>query len=188
MCQKLKRFRKKLSIWNMTSLGNMHRIIREARDAIADCQKKGRLDINMNRDLLQDLQKLLDLEEKLWRDKSRETMIECDGINSRFFHLSIIYGRKRIKINTIRNKDNAWVEERDQIESTIIKHFKDLFTSSNPDLIVFDLNVMNPGITGEDNNKLTKDVTLEEIQEALYFTRSSGILLTMISKIRSGVL
>lgn len=56
-----------------------------------------------------------------------------------------------------------WVEGMVQIESTIIEYFKDLLTSCNPELKIIDLNVMNPVITKKDNDKFTKDVTLEEI-------------------------
>lgn len=60
------------------------------------------------------------------------------------------------------------MEEKNQIQITLIEHLKDLFTSCIPDLKVIGLNILNPIIIDKDNDMLVKNVTLEEIQEVLF--------------------
>lgn len=130
--------------------------------------EKSYLDVYKEKNLQKDLQKLLDFEGKLWRDKSRELKIRCHGTNSKFFHISTITRRRRIEINKIMNKDHVWVKGKEQIGNMVVEHFKDLFALSNLELKVVDLNIMNKVITEEDNKILTRDVTFEEIHEVMF--------------------
>lgn len=115
-----------------------------------------------------DLQKLLEFEEELWRDKSRETRIKCDGTNSHFFYISTITHRRCIEISRIRNTDEVWVDDIKHIENTIIEHSKDICTSNNLVLKVTNLNVTGKVITEEENKKVTINVSLGEIHVTLF--------------------
>ena len=119
-------------------------------------------------ELQRDLTEATTLQEKLWRDKSRMLKIKCDGTNSRYFHLSTIGRRSKTQITWIRNEVDVWTEGEDNIKKIVVDHFKSLFSTSELEINVQDLNVILWLITDEDNNLLSRDVTIAEVKEALF--------------------
>ncbi|XP_028078004.1 uncharacterized protein LOC114279914 [Camellia sinensis] len=66
-------------------------------------------------------------EEILWFQKSRSKYISLGDKNSRYFHVSTINKRRKLKINALKDSDGNWITEIEGIKSIILNYFSDLF-------------------------------------------------------------
>ncbi|KAL8171914.1 hypothetical protein V2J09_023718 [Rumex salicifolius] len=63
-----------------------------------------------------ELEDVLQQEEVLWFQKSREKWIEGGDRNTTFFHASAIVRRRRNHISALRDEENNWVTEKQNLE------------------------------------------------------------------------
>lgn len=73
-------------------------------------------------------------EELLWCQKSRVELIKDGDNNTSYFHLSIITRRWRNRIVAIKNEENHWLYDPQQIKSHIVQYFDHVYTDEpSPD-------------------------------------------------------
>lgn len=168
LSKKLKRVKEKLRIWNKDTIGNLHLKIKDLKDKLNVHQKIPDYDIEVENALQKQVEEAVHLQEHLWRDKSRELRIKCDGTNSRYFHLTTVTRRSRASISRIKDANGVWVEGNTNISNTIVNYFQTIFKSSEPDIHIQDLDIITPTISDEENQNLVRDVSLEEIKDALF--------------------
>ncbi|KAL5721690.1 hypothetical protein ACHQM5_005303 [Ranunculus cassubicifolius] len=167
-CKKLKTIKENVKSWNRSTFGNIHNKIRDLNVQIEALQKNTSYNVEAEDNLQRDLADATNLQEKMWRDKSRVLKIKCDGTNSRYFHLSTLGRRGRLNISRIKNNAGVWTEGEDNIKEIVVNHFKELFSTSEPEVKLHDLDIIPCVITDEDNNLLSRDVAIAEIKEALF--------------------
>lgn len=66
--------------------------------------------------------------ESIWRQKSRGSLV---GTSTHFFHVFVIFNRKRNFIEAIKNDSSDWLFNEEDIRSHLLRKFSNLFTSSN---------------------------------------------------------
>lgn len=102
--------------------------------------------------------------ESIWRQKSRETWLLEGYRNIKLLHSSTTIKRRRNKIDCIKNGD-IWLQDREQIGHYFKEGFTDLYTSSNPTFMSELEELGERLITNENNAKLTKIPSNEEIRK-----------------------
>ena len=114
-----------------------------------------------------ELNKLLEAQEVLWRQRSRVQWLKLGDQNSKFFHESAKQRGRRNKISGIFDVSNCWKTNEEDIANTFVNYFHGLFTSSYPEECDEILNVISPVLDDDMNNVLCKCFSREEIEFAL---------------------
>ncbi|KAL5709867.1 hypothetical protein ACHQM5_020501 [Ranunculus cassubicifolius] len=135
-CRKLKVAKIELQSWNKDKFGNIHERVRILREDLAKCQKANPINLPREASIQENLDNALGLQEKLWRDKSRDLRLKCDGTNSRFFHISTVIRRNRAHIMKLKDGNGNWIENDSDMGNEICNHFESIFKSSNPEINV----------------------------------------------------
>lgn len=125
----------------------------------------------LQKDLLEEYERILFQEEALWYQKSREQWIKLGSRNTRFFHTQIVVRRKRNKIHGLHISSEAWYTEPELPQEEAVKFFKNLFCmKANIQPCQQPCNVKPLGEDGR--MALTKPVTKEEVHRALMSMKS----------------
>ncbi|KAL8128488.1 hypothetical protein V2J09_017643 [Rumex salicifolius] len=85
--------------------------------------------------LKEELEDVLQQEEVLWFQKSREKWIEGGDRNTTFFHASAIVRRRRNHISALRDEENNWVIEKQNLEDMVVDFYKQLYTLPSTNMI-----------------------------------------------------
>ncbi|XP_075481174.1 uncharacterized protein LOC142521884 [Primulina tabacum] len=107
---------KPLSEWNSSTFGNYNRRKRTLMARIEGVQKclnnqpRHRL-LKLETKLKQELDTILEQEELMWFQKSREEWIVSGDINTKFYHASTMVRRSRNKIGALMGDNGEWVSE-----------------------------------------------------------------------------
>lgn len=107
-------------------------------------------------------------EEGFWRQKSRDKWLNLGDRNSKFFHLSVKARRASNQLTRLKNKDG--VEQRSDAAKAevVLDYFSALFKSSNPRSYDPVFLSMAPKVSDEMNASLVKEVSKEEVREAIF--------------------
>ena len=87
--------------------------------------------IDLEKQLLRDLDTILNQELELWALKSRVNWLVQGDRNTSFYHISTLVRRKRNRIDAIKYSVDEWIFEERGIMEVIRKGYEELFTSSN---------------------------------------------------------
>lgn len=79
-------------------------------------------------DLLKDFDAVLEQEEVMWFQKSREQKLVLGVRNTKFFHTSTIIRRQRNRIEMLKNEAGMWVAEWQELEKLAIDYYKRLYS------------------------------------------------------------
>jgi hypothetical protein len=103
---------------------------------------------------------LLKHEESLRKSKSRETLLTCKDLNTKYFHTSTLIRRRANAINFLKSNAGDWFSSRADIGEIFSDHFQNLFSSSNPIIEEEMLDLFSPVISGviPDITKFAEDV------------------------------
>ena len=87
--------------------------------------------------------------------------------NTTFFHSKATKRLRKNLIRGIRDGNGAWLTEQDDIGHVIESYYKELFSTSNPNLEVDSLEKIPCMVTDKMNANLMKEFTEVEVKEAL---------------------
>lgn len=106
------------------------------------------------------------MKEAFIAQRTRSKWLKEGDSNSRFFHASI---NKRSRDNTIHGFQigGSWVEEVGSVKQEVHNHFKSLFNEVKWPRSCLDGVAFNK-ITQSEEAKLTAEITLKEIEEAVW--------------------
>jgi hypothetical protein len=168
--KKLKASKKDLIWWNKHCFGQLQTRNRTLSDAINTIQQLAPTETNLKKEktLSWEFNENLRREELLWKQKSRVQWLTSPCLNTKFFHVSTIIRRRKNAIDFLKNDNNEWLSDRNDIGSCFVQFFQDLFTSSNPQFPDNLDNLISPVITDEDNLLLCAIPTVDEIKQTLF--------------------
>lgn len=99
----------------------------------------------------------------LWFQKSHSKYISLGDKNTRFFHISTLNKRRKIKINALKNTDGNWITEKEGIKSIILDYFSDLFRKTDIHILNHWRNIAPNYFTSGDNVDFLKPISNTEI-------------------------
>jgi hypothetical protein len=111
--------------------------------------------------------RLLVQEEIYWKLRAKMHWLKDGDLNIKFFHLLASVRQKAKKIDKLVNEVNIEVKTQAEICEVALNYFDNLFqanaTTHDPVL-----SLIEPKVTGEDNNCLLAPITKEELKTSLF--------------------
>lgn len=169
----LTELQKKLRIWNKEVFGDVQRrkenLMVEIK-AVQDLLEHNPTDNLLEKEegLLKEFEVVLEQEEMLWFQKSREKWITMGDRNTTFFHTSTVIRRRRNHITMLQNDEGSWVTEGQELEQLAVAYYKRLYSLSDVDPVVERLS--NHGfekLSEEDHRGLDKLFSAMEVVMAV---------------------
>lgn len=71
---------------------------------------------------------VLEQEELIWFQKSREKNIALGDRNTKYFHTSTIVRRRRNRIEMLKNNEGLWVSQTEDLEELAMNYYKKLYS------------------------------------------------------------
>ncbi|KAF3968551.1 hypothetical protein CMV_007565 [Castanea mollissima] len=92
-------------------------------------------DIKMEKELREDIEKLMSKEEIMWAQKVRSTWIIQVDRNTRYFQTVFKQRRARNRILQLRTVEGNQLKELVDIESYMVEHFKNQYNEAGPKFV-----------------------------------------------------
>ncbi|CAA7049547.1 unnamed protein product [Microthlaspi erraticum] len=90
-------------------------------------------------DLLKEFDTLLEQEEMIWAQKSREKWVAHGDRNTTFFHTSTIIRRRRNRIEMLKDDAGAWISDTPELEKLAMSYYQRLYSLQDVDQVVVPL-------------------------------------------------
>ena len=103
-----------------------------------------------------EVNRLLDLKERMWKQRSCNPWLKKGDKNTRFFHAKASSKKQCNTIMGVMDKTNIRQENEDKISEVIVDYYQELFTTSQPDITLEFLDAINPSVTPQMNHMLTR--------------------------------
>ncbi|XP_022562550.1 uncharacterized protein LOC111208096 [Brassica napus] len=119
-------------------------------------------------ELLKEFERVLEHEELIWFQKSREKWVAHGERNTKFFHMSTIIRRRRNRVEALKKDDNHWVTDANELEELAVNYFKRLY--SLEDVETEPIRLSGRGfvrLTSQDYEILNKTFSAEEVEKAV---------------------
>ncbi|XP_027156752.1 uncharacterized protein LOC113757854 [Coffea eugenioides] len=107
-------------------------------------------------------------EETFWSQKARISWLREGDKNTKYFHSYVKGRRVSNRLNRLQREDGSWTANDDEVVTKLSDYVKELFTSGGRDDMLEILDGIPHSITQEMNDKLTKEVMEDEIDDALF--------------------
>ncbi|KAL4626409.1 hypothetical protein ACB092_05G094100, partial [Castanea dentata] len=117
--------------------------------------------------LMDEINKLMDMEECMWNQRSKIDWLKDGDQNTKYFHCRATERNKRNFIAGLEDNNGNWIEDENKIVDMIVRFYSSLFSLSNP--MVFDevLGGVEPRVTQEINVELLRPFEASKVQLAL---------------------
>ena len=167
--EKIKLCEEKLMEWSKRSFGSVKKQIEEKSkllERVEFAAAQG-ADLEAVRILRVEINELLEKESLMWQQRARALDLKSGDNNTRFFHNKASQRFRHNRIVGLLDESNSWCMDRSQVEDIVYGFYSSLFTSSRPAGAHAVLEVIQPLITEDMNNGLTKEFTRHEVDIAL---------------------
>ena len=174
--QKLKVLKAKIRTWNKNDFGNIFEDKKRLILELTATQKRG-MEVGWDLDLkekVKDLEAQLEArerqEEVFWKQKSHVKGLREGDKNTKFFHSATVSNRLASNIYNLKLPNGAHVGTKAEVEEALVNHFKEIMTEDNNargqdiDRIT---SLIPRNVAREDNENLTKPITLQEVEEVM---------------------
>ncbi|XP_028784473.1 uncharacterized protein LOC114740485 [Neltuma alba] len=167
---RLKNCKKILLGWSKEAFPNAKKLIENLTLKLSVCNS-GILDEARREEadsLLKLIEEAWEREEKYWWQRSRINWLSAGDRNTKFFHSCTIQRRVRNKVVKLKGEDGEWLEEEKDINDAFSKFYSELFASGGRRNMEETLVYVDKTVSEEDNKKIQKAVTMEEIKLAAF--------------------
>uniref|UniRef100_A0A803NKB3 Reverse transcriptase domain-containing protein n=1 Tax=Cannabis sativa TaxID=3483 RepID=A0A803NKB3_CANSA len=118
--------------WSRTQFGKLDVAIKELENKLNSLQSlpAGSRDWDQERVIRRELNESLERKAIYWKQRARISWLKDGDKCSKFFFLSATIKGRRNAIESIINKDNAWISGREAVGRKFLDYFKGIFTES----------------------------------------------------------
>ena len=165
----MEKCREALSRWNMHEFGHIGKKLVKAQDflQVLEASSGGMSNTDEICQQRAEVNRLLDLEERMWKQRSGNPWLKKGDRNTIFFHMKASNKKQRNTISGVMDESNTWQESDEKISEVIIAYYQNLFTTSQPDISDEFLEAIKPGVTPQMNSSLIRDFSAIEVKKAL---------------------
>lgn len=155
--------------WNCNVLGDLEKRIKKAKRALESCRhdQLNARNVTTEHVLKYRLEKLEDQKDLYWRQRAHVLWLENGDCNSKFFHQFASERRRRNKIKRLVTEEGGVGTDEGEMRVLVANYYNNLFESHAGDRIDELLQHVPVKVSEEANRTLCKEVTSEEIKEAL---------------------
>lgn len=119
-------------------------------------------------ELTREMDVVMEQEEVIWFQKSREKWIPLGDRNTKFFHTSTIIRRRRNSIDMLKNDTGSWVSNGQELEQMAIAYYRRLYSMEDVDVEVPKLTREGfVTLTQADHSYLNAPFLAEEVEKAV---------------------
>lgn len=136
----LSALRNTLKQWNKKIFGDVHKkkekLVKDISriQDLLDLHQTDAL-IREEETLIKELDVVMEQEEILWYQKSREKWISLGDRNTKFFHTSTIIRRRRNCIDMLKDAEGRWISNAQELEHIAIEYYKRLYSLEDVEVV-----------------------------------------------------
>lgn len=160
--------RKALGQWKRERDLNTAKLIEDLKSKVDNLHSDDNATTEEIREAIKELTAALKAEEQFWKKKNRILWLMEGDLNTKLFHAITKQRRARNKISSLLDSTGNLVEEEEKLVAVATGYFRELFRSSNPELIDEALANVSMTITDRLNEDLTTPVSEWEVKSALF--------------------
>ncbi|XP_075638403.1 uncharacterized protein LOC142610477 [Castanea sativa] len=158
--KKIEKYGTKLTKWSCENFGSVRNELEKKRTQLAEA-KKDAMNFGLNnrvRELKNEIENLLDKENRMWLQRSKTLWAAQGYRNTRFFHCKETNRYRKNFIHELRKLDEQWSANNEEVADILIQYHKELFTLANPTFPEEVLLSIHTRVSAQMNNKLSADV------------------------------
>ncbi|KAL8091605.1 hypothetical protein AgCh_034018 [Apium graveolens] len=158
----------KLEVWGREVTGCFSKRIKECKMQLKQ-YRNGRdvQSLQKYKEAQQQLHLVLDQKEIFWRQRSKQLWLQSGDKNTKYFHAASSSRRRTNKIQKLKDENGSWVKWQDGLKELLTNYYQELYSSSQVDSDEV-INCVKPKISEEQNVQLMKEITEEEVREAIF--------------------
>lgn len=158
-----------LSWWNRNVFGSVHQELNQKKKPLLLAENESIISGNNHRvrELKSEINVLLDREAQMWAQWSRLLWASQGEKNTKYFHSRETKRFRKNQIGGIRDEQDVWRVQPDEVLAIIVNYYWDPFLSSKTDSSSSVLNHVPQVIYEEMNSSLTREFKEEEVLAAL---------------------
>jgi hypothetical protein len=118
--------------------------------------------------LQRELDLVLQQEEAMWFQKSQSQWIKDGDRNTRYYHVKTIARRRRNKILILKNDQNDWVENEEDLKNMVNGYYQSLFARPDNNIQWRQTKYSYPNIGEEEYASLKENINNIEVKNALF--------------------
>ncbi|CAL1355748.1 unnamed protein product [Linum trigynum] len=162
-----------LNHWNSSVFGNILRKKRRLLARIQGIQERVASSFSpglykLQAKLEKELEEVLEQEELLWFQRSREKWVQQGERNTGYFHQQAIIRRRRNKIDSLRNTNGEWVSDPQELAMLIFDFFASLYLQDIADYEDLMPKSAFPRLSHEELAALLRPFRGEDIHQAVH--------------------
>lgn len=173
----LNELRVKLKRWNRDVFGDVHKKkealmgeIKLSQDALDVTQTDALL--RKEEELIQAFDVVLEQEETIWFQKSREKWIALGDRNTSYFHTTTIIRRRQNRVEMLKNGEDVWISNAQELENMAVEYYRRLYSMEDVPAAVDGLpDTGFARLMGDELVRLSKPFSEAEVEKAV---RSMG--------------
>lgn len=132
----LNHLQRTLRKWNKEVFGdvqNRKEKLMEEIQLVQDILENNQSDdlLRKEEELLKEFEVVLEQEELIWFQKSREKWIVLGERNTTFFHTSTMIRRRRNRIEMLKNDEDRWTSDPLELEELVVTYYKRLYSMAD---------------------------------------------------------
>ena len=132
---------------------------------MSECTEGNKAEFSM---VSKELDDLLLKQEIFWAQHSRISWLKHGDKNTKFFHAKASKRRRRNFIQGIKNHDDIWVEDEEEIAGVATRYFENIFKAGDCDRLEECLVAVHPKVSPDMRDLLSSEYNPEEIKAALF--------------------
>ncbi|XP_042962749.1 uncharacterized protein LOC122297028 [Carya illinoinensis] len=157
-----------LSQWNKRSFGNVQKELASAKDKLKGIEE---MDPNfqhtsLHKEAREEVQKWLERDELMWKQRSRVQWLKEGDRNSRFFHHKANARRKKNGFHQLQDECGNW-KRGDQMGVLVVDFFKNLFSSDSQPEFPECFSEVGVRVSPQMNEELLLPYVVEEVEVAI---------------------
>ncbi|TYH90486.1 hypothetical protein ES332_A13G051700v1 [Gossypium tomentosum] len=118
------------------------------------------------------MERVLDNEEMLWKQKSHSNWLMLGDRNTKYFHSQANNRRRVNQINALKLEDGMWCYEEERLKYEAISFYQRLYTEEKGNMGNFPVRRMVPTVEAEIIEALDRKVTIQEVHDTLFGGRN----------------
>ncbi|KAL4386393.1 hypothetical protein GQ457_09G029360 [Hibiscus cannabinus] len=99
--------------------------------------------VDLQHSLRDELELILEQEESFWMQKACASWVKYGDRNTKFFHTSVMTRRRRNKIMALKEDNETWISDQEDLQIHAVSFFQQLFTSSMMNPSAYEIRVWN---------------------------------------------
>lgn len=129
-------FRTKASQWNLHSIGSLRReknILLNHLQGVQNVMQLGRDHARLHKlenKVQVTISKVMYQDELIWFQREKINWTLDGDMNTKFYHTRDVQCRRSKVINMLKDNDNNWIEDEDNIKALFHDHLKKIFTTN----------------------------------------------------------